>query len=219
MDLVEVLVRQRVEHRWPLLELRSEHGVGHPLLATAVALPDLGRGAVDGDRDARHAGGATEIAPAAALPRIERERVDDRRQSASQPPGRDLLDERERVGGRGEVVRSIADDGTEVVRRDDLVRRELRCRPRRLAHAGRPDEHHQARRRQDQRAVLVHPGIVRPTPPPPPPAAPPARPAAQPLPPEPAVPAPPPDVGQALATRAHTGHRGVSGGRWAWARG
>ena len=167
MDLVEVLVRQRAEHRWPLLELRSEHGVRHPIVATAIAVPDLGRGTVDGDGDARHAGGATEIAPGAALPRVERERVDDGRQSASQPPGRDLLDERERVGGRGQVVRSIADDGTEVVRRDDLVRRELRCRPRRLARASRADEHHQARRRQDQRAVLVHPGIVRPHIPPP----------------------------------------------------
>ena len=93
--------------------------------------------------------------PAAARPTsprgtqvgVEAERVDHRRQPSLQASGDDLVEHGERVGRRTQIVLGLADDCTQRVAGDDLIGREVRGGPRRLAGGDRPDQDDQARRR------------------------------------------------------------------------
>ena len=140
---------QPVAHRRPAAQLRGEHVGRDPLGPAAVPGPALGGRGVERDGDARHpvrAGPARATArggpgPARACRRRWcRPRPD--------PHPHHLVQHRERVGARRDVVLAGADHRPQPVAGDDGIRREVRCRPGGLARRARPDEHDQAGRRE-----------------------------------------------------------------------
>ena len=86
--------------------------------------------------------------PRRAAGRVEPERVDDRGQPAPQPVLDDLVEQRERVLARREVLLALTDHRPQPVARHHLVGGEVLGRPRRLARPRRAHQHHQARGRQ-----------------------------------------------------------------------
>ena len=161
--LVEALAVEPVADGGPGAELGGERGGGHGVGPGAVAGPADRGGRVDGDRDARHPVLPRERPPAGAALGVHPGRVDDGGQPPRHPSGDDLVEQRERVGARGDVVLARADDAAQRVRRDDGRGREVRRGPRRLPRRGRTRQHHQARRREQQR----HGGELGVRPPPP----------------------------------------------------
>jgi hypothetical protein len=78
------------------------------------------------------------VLPRDRLPRrppfgFEAERIDDGEEPALQTACDDVVHDVERVRARAQVVLALTDDAAQRVRRDDLVRLEVRGRPRRLA--------------------------------------------------------------------------------------
>ena len=127
--LVEALAVERVADGGPGAELGGERGGGHRVRPGAVAGPAHRGGRVDGDRDARHPVLPRERPPAGAALGVHPGRVDDGGQPARHPPRDDLVEQRERVGARRDVVLARADDAAQRVRRDDGRRREVSPRP------------------------------------------------------------------------------------------
>ena len=102
----------------------------HPLGDTLVRARDcVRRHSASGVAKATQTHGTVywcrERQPLPAPVRIETERVDDRGQPSLRPPLDDLLEQRERVVARGDVVLACTDDGTQRVTRHDLHRREV----------------------------------------------------------------------------------------------
>ena len=122
------------------LELRGEDGCGHRHVARRVPAPAGGVRGVEDDRDRGQPGLARPRQPAEPTFGVGAERVDDGRQTATQPRGDDRLQQREGVVGGVQVVRAAADDGAERVRGDDLSGAVVRRRPGGLAGARRPDQ-------------------------------------------------------------------------------
>jgi hypothetical protein len=128
---------------------RPQLGVEHPgrdgRVPAPVAPPAQRRLGVEqhGDRSHPRAPGQFEIAAPAG--RVQAQRVHDRRQAAPGPCGDDLVEQRERVGRRGQVMLAAADDGAKLIGGHDLLRAIPRARPAGLARAGRADEHHERR--------------------------------------------------------------------------
>ena len=122
---------------------------GIRLVAGAVAGPALGGRGVERDGDARHpvrAGPARASCArrAGSSPSVSTTVV----QAAPDPHPHHLVEQRERVGARRDVVLAGADQRAQPVAGDDRVGREVRCRPGGLARRTRPDEHDEAGRRE-----------------------------------------------------------------------
>ena len=161
---VEALGDQPVAHRRPAAQLRGEHVRRDPLGPATVPGPALGRRGVERDGDAGHPVGPGQHAPLRASGRVQPERVDDGGQAAPDPHPHHLVQQRERVGARGDVVLAGADHRPELVAGDDRVRREMRGRPGGLARRTGPDEHDQTGRREVDwlgHRVSPRPGLRR----------------------------------------------------------
>jgi hypothetical protein len=152
-DVVEALAGQGVADGGPGPQLRGERRGRHGVRTGAVAGPADRGGGVEADGHARRAPRAGQLPPAGAAVGVEPGRVDDGGQPARDPAGDDLLQQRERVGARRDVVLTRPDDGAQAVGGHDLVAGEVRGRPRRLAGPRRPGQHDQARRGEPQHRV------------------------------------------------------------------
>ena len=105
---------------------------------------DLGR-QVEDDGGGRDAGRGRPREERPSRRGLDAGRIDDRQLSRGQTP-RELAVEPPECGVRRALVGLVArDHRAETVRREDLVRGEVPCRERRLAHAGRADQDDQAR--------------------------------------------------------------------------
>ncbi len=83
--------------------------------------------------------------PSRAPRGVETDGVDDRREITLAAMLDDLVEDRERVVARADVVFAGADDRAQGIARDDLLGCELLGRPRALPGTGRADEHDEAR--------------------------------------------------------------------------
>ena len=151
MDLVPGLARQGLSHGAERLDLLGQHPGRDGPVTSSVAPAAQGRRGVERDHDRRQSRRARLCELLGPAYDVETQRVDDRRQSAAQSAGDDLVEQRERIRGRVEVVTAAADDRTQVVGGHDLRRAVALLRPRRLAGARRPDEHDEGRVRKVRR--------------------------------------------------------------------
>ena len=140
-----------VGHGAERLDLLGQHpGRDRPVTGSVAPAAQRRRG-VERDHDRWQSGRARLRELLAPAYDVETQRVDDRRQSAAQPAGDDLVEQRERIRGRVEVVTAAADDRAQVVGGHDLGRAVALLRPRRLAGTRRPDEHDEGRVRKVRR--------------------------------------------------------------------
>jgi len=113
-----------------------------PAVAPGVAAPAKGRWDVEGDDHGRQMLPATELEVAESSLAVQAERVDDGRQASADPARDDLVEQREGVLRRVQVVPAAADDAAQVVGGHDLSGAIVRARPGRLARPAGPDQDH-----------------------------------------------------------------------------
>ena len=123
------------------LELVGQHPRRHGPVTGPVALSAQRGGRVEGDHDRRKARGSGLRELLRPAYDVEAQRVDHGREPATQPPGDDLVEQREGVRRCVEVVPAAADDRAQVVGRDDLRSPVALLRPRRLPGTGRAHEY------------------------------------------------------------------------------